>query len=98
MEPRDILSQLVELAEAAGIGVRVVRAGDGEPPARSALCRVRGRPLLLLSAADPVDARIEAVAAALRAHGGRLLEERFLAPAVRERLERAGAGVPGGSR
>jgi hypothetical protein len=37
------------------------------------------------------------VAAALREHGGGLLEERFLPPAVRERLDRIGA-LPRGSR
>jgi hypothetical protein len=97
LEASEILRLLTELAEEAGVGVRLVRAGEGEPPARSGICRVRGRLLLLLSAADPLDARIEAVAGALRAHGGRLLEERFLPPAVRERLERP-ARAPGGSR
>jgi hypothetical protein len=84
-----MLRQLVGLAEEAGVAVRTVRAGEGEPPARSGLCRVRGRPLLLLSSSDPLDVRIEAVAGALRTHGGSLLEQRFLPPALRERLERA---------
>ena len=97
MEANEILRLLTELAEEAGVGVRLVRPGEGDPPARSGLCRVRGRLLLLLSAADPLDARIEAVAAALRAHGGGLLEERFLPPAVRERLE-GPARPPEGSR
>ena len=88
MEAQQILELLVRLAEEAGVGVRVVRPGEGDPPARSGLCRLRGRPLLLLSAADPLDARIEAVAGALREHGGSLLEQRFLPPAVRERLDR----------
>jgi hypothetical protein len=90
----EILRQLVALAEEAGVAVRSVRPAEAEPLARSGLCRVRGRPVLVLSAADPLDARIDAVAAALRAHGGGLLEERFLPPALRERLER----VPVGSR
>jgi hypothetical protein len=89
VEPGDILAQLVGLAEEAGIGVRVVRPGEGEPLAGSGLCRVRGRLLLLLSAADPLDARIEVVARAVRAHGASLVEARFLPPAVRERIERA---------
>jgi hypothetical protein len=84
--PRELLERLIGLAEEAGIAVRIARAGESELPPRSGLCRVRGRPLLVVSAAEPLDARIEAVAAALRAHGG-LLEERFLPPAVRERLE-----------
>jgi hypothetical protein len=52
----------------------------------------------VLSAAEPLEARIEAAAAALGAHGGALLEGRFLPPAVRERLERAAASQSRGSR
>jgi len=88
-----MLELLVALAEEAGIAVRVARAGDSELPPRSGLCRVRGRLLLVVSAAEPVDARIEAVAAALREHGGGVLERHFVPPALRERLDR-----PRGSR
>jgi len=91
VEGNEILRQLVALAEEAGVGVRSVRPAEAEPPARSGLCRVRGRPVLVLSAADPLEARIDAVAAALRLHGASLLEGRFLPPALRERLERAPA-------
>jgi hypothetical protein len=87
VEEAEILRQLVALAEEAGVAVRQIRSGEGETPARSGLCRVRGRPLLLLATADPLAARIEAVASALRAEGGALLEQRFLPPALRERLE-----------
>ena len=83
-----MLELLVGLAEEAGIAVRVARTGESELPPRSGTCRVRGRLLLVVSAAEPVEARIEAVVAALREHGGGLLEERFLPPAVRERLDR----------
>ncbi len=95
MEPSEILQQLVGLAEQAGVAVRVVRAGEGEAPPRSALCRLRGRPLLVLCSAEPLEVRIEVVAAALRTHGAGLLEQLFLAPAVRERLERSGRGHQG---
>jgi hypothetical protein len=88
VESHEVLSRLVGLAEEAGIAVRVARGGESELPPRSGLCRVRGRLLLVVSAAEPLEARIEAVAAALREHGGTGLEERFLPPAVRERLER----------
>ncbi len=91
MEPQPLLDLLIGLAEEAGIAVRVARAGESELPPRSGLCRVRGRLLLVVSAAEPLEARIEAVAAALREHGGALLEARFLPPAVRERLDRPGA-------
>jgi hypothetical protein len=96
MEPRLVLEQLVGLAEEAGIAVRVARAAESETPPRSGVCVVRGRPLLVISAAEPLEARIEAVVAALREHGGGALEERFLPPAVRERLERR--PLPRGSR
>ena len=92
-----MLELLTGLAEEAGIAVRVARAGDSELPPRSGLCRVRGRLLLVVSAAEPVEARIEAVADALRMHGAEWLEGRFLPPAIRERLDRP-AAVPRGSR
>lgn len=88
MDARAILDTLVGLAEEAGVAVRVVRAAEGEPTPRSALCRVRGRPMLVLAVGEPLDVRIEAAVAAVRAHGVGLLEGRFLPPAVRERLER----------
>ena len=88
MEPRTLLAALVALAEEAGIAVRVARGGESELPAHSGLCRVRGELCLVLTAAEPVEARIDAVASALRAHGGPALEARFLPPAVRERLDR----------
>ena len=98
MEPRQLLDALVALAAEAGITVRVARAGESELPPRSGLCRVRGNLVLVLSAAEPLEARIEAAAAALRTHGAALLEGRFLPPAVRERLERPGAPEAPGSR
>ena len=92
-----MLDLLTGLAEEAGIAVRVARTGESELPPRSGVCRVRGRLLLVVSAAEPVEARIEAVADALRVHGAEWLEGRFLPPAVRERLDRP-APVPRGSR
>lgn len=89
MEPKELLDALVGLAEEAGVTVRVARAGESELPPRSGLCRVRGSLLLVLSAAEPLEVRIDAAAAALGAQGAALLEGRFLPPAVRERLERA---------
>ncbi len=92
-----MLELLTALAEEAGIAVRVARTGDSELPPRSGVCRVRGRLLLVVSAAEPVEARIDAVADALRTHGAEWLEGRFLPPAVRERLDRPAPG-PRGSR
>jgi hypothetical protein len=91
MQAQELLDALVALAEEAGVTVRVARAGDSELPPRSGLCRVRGSWLLVLSAAEPLEARIDAAAAALDTHGRALLEGRFLPPAVRERLDRVAA-------
>jgi hypothetical protein len=77
-----MLDVLVGLAEEAGIAVRVARTGESELPPRSGICRVRGRLLLVVASAEP---------------GGGLLEQRFLPPAVRERLDRPGR-LPWGSR
>jgi len=90
VEPRELLRQLVALAEEAGVSVRALRGTEAEPLLASGLCRVRGRLVLVLSAGEPIEARIDAVADALRRHGGALLEERFLPPALRERLEGRG--------
>lgn len=91
MEPHDLLQLLGELAREAGLEVRRVPAGLGdpaEPPARSGVCRVGSRHFVLLAAADSVEDRIEALAAGLRMADPAVLEGRFLPPAVRERLDR----------
>lgn len=88
MESRQLLDALVALAQEAGIAVRVAKDGESDLQPRSGLCRVRGSLWLVLAASEPLEARIDAVVAALHSHGAALLEERFLPPAVRERLER----------
>ena len=93
MTDAEVLRELVALAEQAGLRVRMVRgapAGEGEPAARSALCRVRGEPWVVLSGADAVEDRIAVVAQALREHAAAWLEGRFLPPAVRERISSDG--------
>ena len=63
-------------------------ADDREPgmPATSGVCRVRDRIWVMLSQADPAEARLEVLAAALRTHAAAWMEGRYLAPAVRERV------------
>lgn len=90
MEPPALLDALVELAEAAGLEVRVLSRGaarEGEMLPTSGVCRLRGRWVLILAAGEPLEARIDAVAQAVLEHGGSLLDERFVAPAVRARIE-----------
>jgi hypothetical protein len=89
VEPAELLRFLVDFAGEAGIQVRA--AAGAEAALESALCRVRGELWLVLVPADPLEHRIDVVVRALRAHAGTLLEERWLPPAVRERLERAAA-------
>ena len=84
-----MLELLAGLAEEAGIAVRTHAAGDERAAAASGVCRVRGQPAARgLAPPTRSSARIEAVVAALRAHGADWLEGRFLPPAVRERLDR----------
>jgi hypothetical protein len=92
MQPADLMQALLELADEVDLEVRVVRAGaDGEPPLSSGVCRVAGRVWVVLSSTDPADAQISVLAAALVSQAGAELEDRFLAPAVREALDRVGA-------
>ena len=94
MSPAEVLEALVGLCREAGLEVRRVRGSPeapGEPPARSALCRVRGAHWLVLSDADDAEERIEAAADALRRLAPEIAEERYLPPAVRARIAARGA-------
>jgi hypothetical protein len=85
------LAMLRELARAAGVEIRDVRARatpEGDPPARSGACRLGDRVWVVLVAGDSVEDRIAALADALdRAEPG-WRDAHWLPPAVRERLER----------
>ncbi len=92
MEGPQLLDLLAELAADAGFRVQVLPAAggsEGDLAPHSGHCRVRGEVRVVLAAREPLEDRIEAVAAALRAHGAEFLETRFLAPAVRERIDAA---------
>ena len=84
-----LLEALVALAAEAGLSVRALRGGavgDEIGAASSGVCRVRGEVWVMLAAADPLEERIEVLVRALREHAAPLLEQRYLPPAVRERL------------
>lgn len=86
MDPGELLSQLVDLADEVDLEVRRAGrgpTGEGEPPVASGVCRVRGRVWVVLSAGDTVEERIRVLAGALRSHAGEQLEARWLPPAVR---------------
>ena len=90
MEPPALLDLMAELAEQAGLRVRVMPRGgavEGESLPGTGVCRVRDQIWVVLSPHDPIEERIDAVAAALRDHAGPYLEGRFVPPAVRARIE-----------
>jgi len=101
MTDAQLLEAFLDLARELALEVRVVgsraaRSGlDSESPPASALCRVKGQLWVVLSAADPASEQIDLLARALQIHAGAALEERHLAPALRQRLDRAAAGVRG---
>jgi hypothetical protein len=89
MSPAEVLEALVALCREAGLEVRRLEGGresSGEPTVRSAVCRVRGRPWLVLCEAEGLEERIAAAADALRRFAPDFVEGRYLPPAVRQRL------------
>ena len=89
MEPAELMQALLALAGEAELEVRLARPGSrGEPefPTASGVCRVRDATWVVLSQADSVDVQLDVLAGALRTHAAALLEERYLPPAVRQRL------------
>jgi hypothetical protein len=90
MDEARILETLFDLAEEAGMKVRIggrANLGEDLPPVSSGVCRVRGEVWVVLAAADSVPVQIDTLAGALREHAGELLERRHLAPAVRAHLD-----------
>jgi hypothetical protein len=89
VELSELLERLAELAREAGLEVRELRAGaEGEPAPASGVCRVRGETWVVLAASDGLERRIDVLAQALKSHAGQILEDRYLPPAVRERLSK----------
>lgn len=91
VDGRDLLEALLELAAAAELEVRILsRAASGADLAlsESAACRVGSRIWVVLSPGDPVDHQAEILAGALARYRSEFLESRFIAPAIREFIER----------
>jgi hypothetical protein len=89
VQPADLMEAFIELANEAGLEVRVAGSrsrGDPELPTASGVCRVRDATWVVLSQSDSVDVQLDVLAGALRSYASELLEERYLPPAVRERL------------
>ena len=86
MSPGELLAALTDLARELDLDVRRVGPG-GEAPGHSLTGRLRDRVVVLLSSEDPVERRVEVLAAALRTHRADACESRYLQPAVREALD-----------
>ncbi len=98
MEPTELLELLLALARDAGLEVRTLgrgRGGDLDAHAVSGTCRVRGAVWVVISASDPLELRLDVLARALRTHASALVENRYLPPAVRERITGARSRPPG---
>ena len=81
MEPTELLELLLALARDAGLEVHTLgRGGDLDPHA------VSGTVWVVISASDPLELRLDVLARALRTHASALVENRYLPPAVRERI------------
>ena len=63
----ELLEALQALARELELEVRVAPGGDATT---SGVCRLRGRPWVLLAASDPLERRVAVLAGALRAHAG----------------------------
>ena len=87
MEPGALLDALVDLAREAGVTVKELPRGGGDPPPTSDACRIRGEPWLLLARSDSLEDRIDAAARAVLRFAPEIVEGRFLPPAVRARLD-----------
>jgi hypothetical protein len=89
VSPEEVLARLVELARDEGLHVREVggRRAETDPATRSGVARLRDVVYLVLVASEPLEDRIEVVAAGLREHRPGAFEGRYLPPAVRSRLD-----------
>ncbi len=91
MEARDLLEILLELADGAGLEVRVLSNSASSAdysPTESAACRVGTRIWVVLSPDDPVLHQAEVLAGALSRFRRDFLEARFIAPAARDFIDR----------
>ncbi len=95
MDARDLLEALLELAERARLEIRVLSpssaAGDFAPTESSA-CRVGDRVWVVLVPDDPAENQAEALARALGRYRAGFLEENFVAPGVRDFIDRMAGG------
>ena len=92
MRSRDLLEALLELASRAELEVRVLSksaAGADLGPRESASCRVGSRIWVVLAPDDPPAHQASVLAGALGRHRSDFLDQTYVAPAVREAIDRA---------
>jgi hypothetical protein len=91
MEPGALLEALLELADRTQLEIRVLSAASASAdfaPTGSAACRVGDRVWVLLAPDDPALNQAEVLAGALGRYRADFLEESFVAPGVRDFIER----------
>lgn len=91
MAARDLLEGLLSLADQAQLEVRILSATAAaaeNAPSESAACRVGTRIWVVLCPDDPPEHQAEVLAGALSRYRGEFLEGQFMAPALRDFLER----------
>lgn len=96
MELPVLLEALLGLADRAKLEVRVVSAAAASrefSPTESAACRVGERIWVVLAPNDPPAHHARILAQALVRFRGPFLEESFVAPGVRDFLERVGGEI-----
>ena len=89
MDPVEIERHLIDLAEAAGLEVRGLPGASfhaSDSAASSGVCRVRDSIWVLLAPSDSVEEHILVLVSALETHAAGFLEDRYLPPAVRQRI------------
>ena len=91
MDSRDLLEALLVLADSAELEVRILTAAAAASdfsPMGSAACRVGTRIWVVLSPDDPSAHQSEVLGEALSRYRSEFLEGRFMAPALRELIDR----------
>ena len=89
MTDAEVLTELLALAESAGLRVQTVpRAREMDVPVASGVVRIRGAVRIVLVSSDSLGERIAVLAEGLRTHASDFLESRHLPPALRARLDR----------
>lgn len=90
MQPHQVYEHLEILARQLGITVRYENLRDSDAPARSGLCKLKGRQVYIMDISSSLCERIRLLSLCLRQMD---LDGVFILPAVRKVLEGAqGAG------